>query len=842
MSYITTTLQVLLVAWLPGALVFRAPVADRAERWALDFEERLFWEVIVSLALSSGVILTLSAAGQYSLLRLLAVNAFISAAIVAVFRSRLLPRRPAGPLRWTAAIPAALVLLGAVLFFPPAEHVVGGKDPGVYLNEGVQLARTGSFVIQDEVVSRVPPRMRDLFFPSHGNPTYYGLRFMGFRILDPDAGTIIGQFPHLYPGWLAVGYGIGGLQGALRTTGWWAVFGLVALYVAGKKVTGTGAAGVAAALMGISVVQIWFAREPNSEMVAQPLVLAAIAAFTQASTRRDRFFGVLGGVLLGLLFFLRLFDAVIAATGIFLAAALLLADRRRPPLSFLVSFALAGGLGILYLRNVMAAYTELPAVFLANLGRFQVTLAAAGLASLVAVALASRWPSTRRALRTAIPWGFVLAVAAAAIYAYFFRQPAGRLAWHDASSLRTFTWYLPLPALAAALVGYVFLAWRNFWVNTAWVTSIAVSSFVVFYKIRVVPEHFWMTRRFLTLILPAAILLMCGLAFVPVNRRRSITPTQPGEGRRWLLGMALPFVFLALVGASLARASRPILDHVEYAGVNEKLEALAARFQPDDLVIVESRNSSDMHVLALPLAYVYGRNVLLLDTPKPDKLMFGEYLRVAHTHYRDVYFLGGGGTDLLSRSTRVTPVGSERFQLPEYESPTNRYPSEVRFKEFDFGIYRFDRPGEYTGSGNSGYPSVDIGHMDDLHVVRFHAKERTGETTFRWTRDVSYVSLPGLDAKARALTLWAGDGGRPPGAVPAFIRVFLDNEPVGEARVVGGFRPYRFEIPASIAEAAGQRDEPLLMRIVVDTWNPHDLMRSGDNRELGVMLDRVEVE
>src|ERR1700752_1355868 len=104
---------------------------------------------------------------------------------------------------------------------------------------------------------------------------------------------------------------------------------------------------------------------------------------------------------------------------------------------------------------------------------------------------------------------------------------------------------------------------------------------------------------------------------------------------------------------------------------------MAPRFTSQDLVIVESRNASDVHVLALPLAYIYDKPVLVLNSPKPDKATFEVFLGWAKQHYRAVYFIGGGGTDLLSQRVAVEAVASERFQIPEYESARNAYPTRV---------------------------------------------------------------------------------------------------------------------------------------------------------------------
>jgi hypothetical protein len=81
-------------------------------------------------------------------------------------------------------------------------------------------------------------------------------------------------------------------------------------------------------------------------------------------------------------------------------------------------------------------------------------------------------------------------VIAAAVYALVFRRSAGLLAAHDAFALRMFTdFYLTLPGLVAALMGYTLLVRRSFWKDPALFLVITVFSFFFFYKIRIHPER-----------------------------------------------------------------------------------------------------------------------------------------------------------------------------------------------------------------------------------------------------------------------------------------------------------------------------------------------------------------
>ena len=52
-----TAIYLLIIAWLPGAVIFRLPFAERDKRAGLDAEERLFWAVIISAMVSLAVVL-----------------------------------------------------------------------------------------------------------------------------------------------------------------------------------------------------------------------------------------------------------------------------------------------------------------------------------------------------------------------------------------------------------------------------------------------------------------------------------------------------------------------------------------------------------------------------------------------------------------------------------------------------------------------------------------------------------------------------------------------------------------------------------------------------------------
>jgi hypothetical protein len=825
----------LVVAWLPGAVLFRLPLLDRDRRAALDPGERVFWSIVLSLAVSLSGVLVLAAANRYSFSRLLLANSAGALVAIAIWRERLL-LHAAQRFSWATILPLALALFCAFRFSPPSEYVIGGKDPGVYMNEGIQIAQRGGLIVHDPVIASLPSFARELFIPRHhladGSPRsdYYASRFMGFFVQDPETGAVVGQFPHLFPASIALGYGIDGLTGARRAVLTWAVLGVLAVYFLAARLFGAATATAAAALLALNVIEVWFARYPNAEVVMQALLFAALLATARAHVDGDRFFAPVAGAILGLLLFLR-FDAVLGVAGLAAGMAAGVIAGQKPRLSMIGTFALFLIPALYYFFIPMRAYAYLPIVWVSAIPVWQMlammTAAAAGLLLLRA---AGRRPQVNAWVRQYAPLALTATICVLAGYALFLRHPGGKLAAHDAYALRTYAnFYVTVPAIVAALLGFAMHARRSFWRDPAFFMTAALFALFVFYKIRIVPEHFWTARRFLPVVLPATMIFVSAAAFGTA-------------GRGWRLRVLRPLLgalFIVLLGSQYVRASRPLAGHVEYAGLAPKLEQLASTFADDDLVIVEGRDAGgDMHVIALPLAYIYARQVLVLQPARPDKATFAAFLDWARTKYRRVLFIGGGGTDLLSHRYGVRVIASQRFQLPEYESALNAYPRYVRRKDFEFGVYEF-QPAAVRASGISF--DLDVGINDDLHVLRFRAKEQVDGNTFRWTGPTSYLSVTTISPSSREVVLTMADGGRSPAAGPARVGVFLHNQQLGSVVVSGPFRQYPMSIPPDLAARAAAAGDPVELKLVTTTWNPARVTGSADDRELGVMLDRVTI-
>ena len=93
------------------------------------------------------------------------------------------------------------------------------------------------------------------------------------------------------------------------------------MYFAGARLLGRPAAAAAATLLALNVVQVWFSRYPNADIVMQAILFAALLANARAHVDDDPFFAPVAGALLALLLFLR-FDAVVAVGAVIASLAL----------------------------------------------------------------------------------------------------------------------------------------------------------------------------------------------------------------------------------------------------------------------------------------------------------------------------------------------------------------------------------------------------------------------------------------------------------------------------------------------------------------------------------------
>jgi hypothetical protein len=826
---------------VPGLLILALlPPEDRE---AIPPDEGLFLAVAWSVMASAWVGLGLAEAGRFSLVTAAALLAAIAVVVGVLGRARLGPplRRPRA---WAEVLPAAAVLaLGLLLQARPSEYVVGGRDPGAYVAAMATIARTGGIVVTDPVVLSIPADDVELFYRNRDRPDFSWSRFMGFDLERPSSGRVFPQFFHLFPAFGAYLFQAMGTKGALATPPVFGVLGTMAVFFALRRLFGPAPALLAAVLLGVNVVQVWFARYPVSEAMSQFLLFTGILLVLLWEERRSGGFGALAGAALGLSLLVRI-DSALVVVPLLLYV---LIRRLRGDLPWRTVLPFLTGFGILALHaGLHAALWARKYVMDIATRRYwsQPTAVWLGGTILVMAAILAvhRFgPEGRRFLErhsARLRAALMVAVALLAAYAYWLRPVlsawAGadgndkaraladpgllltlgfrQLAAHDAQSLVRLGWFLSPLGLALGILGLlaVLAQWRPRYLFPV-LLALTVSGFYL-YKVRVWNDYPFALRRFVPVTLP---FLLGFAAFL-------LTRLAARGGRRRALAAALALGLAVIYVRDTARIAR----HVDWRGSVRFVAGVARRFGPEDVVIFEQPKS--IHLLSLPLWAAHGVNALELARFNPDPDRLRHLVSAWRGRWRNIYFVHTYRTDLCGLFLeRLEPKEFSAFEWYAYD----RKPGEPEFRSLHFTISRVVPPEELRVPS---LDEVDVGATDDVQVSGFFDKEGGADRTFRWTGPCASIYLPGVRPGAALVVTASAE--RRPLTSPARVAVSLSGLALGEFGARPEWSEHVFALPSPLP--AG----PPVLRLDVNPWRPINVIAgSQDTRDLGVMIDRVRV-
>jgi hypothetical protein len=825
---VTVLLATVTLFFAPG-LLWVAAVGGRPKPFELTLGEQVFLTIGGSIIVSGWVGFTLAELGMFSPVRAALVVAGVVALLAVIFRKHL--RLHPGPLSLEEAVVlVSLCGFALLVYFPPFDYVLGGKDPGVYVNTGFHVAREGNLAYVDPLVKAIPPDVRGLFFRNDPNsPPWSEPRFLGFYLESPASGLVLPQGLHLYPVWIGMASALYQMKAGLYATPFFALVAVAGFFLAVRRLFGAEVALWATGLLTVFQIQVWFARFPNAEIVAQFLYLTGLLAFYFMQEKRSSLAGALAGFALGSSLLVRL-DSILFLVPIGLYMAWLRFERRfgRPEAAMLVTF---GALGVhASLHAWLFSRPYVAGIF----GRWYWRAVGENLPLLlaitIAVFLAVDWLAPRIAARTlgvvGTPKAGVIAAGAifiVALYAYFVRPVwhAARTAPHDAEAFLRMGWYLYPMGVALAVAGTMILLIKK---ERAWGLFLLAGltfSFFFFYKIRVSNDHFFGMRRFIPVILPS---LFVAISVFLVTLRRAggrIGPWASG-----LIGATLLVIYLG--------DGRPLWNHMEFRGSLRFVEDLGRFIGARDVVIFPRREG--LHLLELPLSQLEGKNVLEFYTLKPDKNHLERLLQQWRGHYQDIYFITNYKISLSGFFTRHVmdfSFATEKYEFTYVRPPVRSEPFSLRFtlsKAVDL---------EELAGRMPKIDFIDVGGSDDPLVAWFHEKELDEGVSYRWSQRTSTVFLPGLSPQSRELSVRLA-GPQNPRAPAAQVSLSLNGYPLASLGPGPTFETYRLALPP---ESTARLDEEFpVLRIDSKTWRPsRSLPGSSDIRDLGVRLDWIQV-
>jgi len=132
--------------------------------------------------------------------------------------------------------------------------------------------------------------------------------------------------------------------------------------------------------------------------------------------------------------------------------------------------------------------------------------------------------------------------------------------------------------------------------------------------------------------------------------------------------------------------------------------------------------------------------------------------------------------------------------------------------------------------------TLNLGSNDLGNIKNFHATESNTNTTFRWTKNVSYIKVP-ISAGDAPLLLQLRINGWRPINVPPSVSLVVNGHLLSNFSVERTWKTYTFTIPKEFLTA-----EPLVIEIHSETFVPCLCMNSSDIREIGVMIEWIKVK
>ena len=826
--------------------------------------ESVYLVLFVGVALVGWLALVLAELGLFSLPRLFAAAGAAALAGLAVMAWRCRPLRfprirPRLPGLWTLSV-LAILLAAALLYCRPSEYVLGGRDHGVYINTGTHIARTGGLAVRDAVLAGAPAGVRSALTapavstgPAPLEPRSvwdHGVLLPGFYVTDQRTGESVPHGFHLYPAYCAVLTALGGVRLGLIVTPLLALVGLAGATLVARRLFGPGVALVAALLLVANLGQIWYAHTPSAEVLLQALFWGAMLAFLLMLDTGRSLWGCIGGAAFGMMHLAKIESYFIpVGLALFLIVSWLRGRWRRAYGSLLAAYCTVLVHAVLHAALIATPYTlnvagrTLPATFTQALRAaaqeatgpadfWKLFLGAnwhwlaAGVAFLVVVTVLLRWarPAVRRLLagvsRTGLLWRLLGAalILGGAAYSYYVAPASGpglRMQW-----LAEFGWYMGGVGLLLAVAGFALRVARTTSAGEGMLLLFLAGALAAFVWLgsATYGDHFWAFRRFVPLLLPAAVVLGgCALSSL-----------WPGQWKRWpdaILPLALGGVWLAgSLGSDVG-----FLRLVEYRGVIAQVEALAERFPREALILVEGSDAGGR--VATPLRFIGDRLTYLVQPGFADDPLLAEAVAGWLEEGREVYWIGTGGaftpewagvgldyqdTMVMSGLAAEQGVGYLPHRVGEWAAALD--------------LFRLTR----SGPGTDCVLSVDVGDpavqldADGL----YQEPPVPGLTTAWWTGSQAEVRLHVASRPSRLLLRLAG---WPSVTSGPSVAVTINGQPVGQVVVGPLFEVYSFTLPT----LSGGED--LILGLASETWNPRRAGYSSDDRDLGVRLDWIRL-
>jgi len=622
-------------------------------------------------------------------------------------------------------VPVALVLLCVPLYFRPHEFILGGADAGVYVNTGVNLARTGALFIRDPEVAQIERDVWPSLFRAQpaGSPVGF-VRFPGYYLSDDQPGLVIPQFFALQSVWIALAALAGGVKAGLYMTPVWGVLGVLGLYYAGRALFGRPVGALGAFLLAITPTQVWFARYPTAEVLTQALMWGGFYAWAVFTARDEapRPLGLVAGLALGSAFLARIdVPYLVLLPAGWLVYRLATHQAQRRDLWFLLPFtalAIHGAVHALVFSRPYTLSTYGGVSFLAR--EAAPLILAAGIIGVVGLAAIRNHSfhgdtapihALVEQFRYPVRMGLVAGLIGLAVYGYIIRPRLGAIQWvpylygatevplSDHENMVRLGWYLTPLGIWLGVAGMALIAWREPWRRIWFPLGLALMATVLYlYRLLNNPHHIYAMRRYVPLVIPlftlAGVYALVWLWHSPAEdgRRRIEAVRHSSLVLRRLLPLALGLALVLWLGYQ----DRAVLPQVDYAGLVGQVSDLAAGVSPGSVVVFDDPAPVGSGALiGTPLQYLFGLSVFDLQVGW-SRAGLAAAVRLGLGQGRPVYLLarpgGAAAQALADAGLRVELQRRATIDVPYLEWSYDHFPTAINRLVIPLDVYRVAGP------------------------------------------------------------------------------------------------------------------------------------------------------
>ncbi len=514
------------------------------------------------------------------------------------------------PVQWSVgdfALAIILILIAYLYFFFPTESILGGRDNGVYILLGTYISKTGGLNLNDPLYSKLVPILGDSIHV--GYPGIYSNYTFGF---SGDIGSLTAQFYHLFPAYLAIGYDLFGMEGLLRTNGFFGILSLLFIFAIVRRLIGVRGALVCVLLCGLNPAQIWNIRTTLSEPLSQFVILFFLYMVERTMYRKNLWAVFFSGLLLGINSFNRI-DSLILFPALFsfcLYIAFFAKRYLKKSILLFQGFTLLSCFAILY--GIL--YSKPYFWELWKKGSLDKLVLISGVSIFLTYTLwfSVRFDRIREKIRVTKEFiiqnervmKIILYVLffGLLVYGYYLRPLTYPEGWAGSfkialatKSFPIFLWYVPIAIFVFAVFGYVRIFFRSRRIDLILMIFLGTILLLGYlYDPSISPDHFWVSRRWILFSIPFALILgAIGIFSIPIFTK-SIT------------NLVLILVVLYSLCFSIWRSKLFLLDRM-LGGFSEELRRASENLPRENAVYF----TADQNI-AGPLKYIYGRPTYLI--------------------------------------------------------------------------------------------------------------------------------------------------------------------------------------------------------------------------------------